>query len=218
MSGVLRVACACLLAGALTGAWAQKSIFTCVDAKGRRMTSDRPIPECADREQRELNPSGTVRRVVPPSPTATERAAQEERERRAADDRQRLAEQKRVEKLLVARYPNQAVHDADRARALQAVEDAVASGHKRTADLREQRKKLDLEIEFYPTPAQWPQQLKRQVEDNEQQIAAQQRFISSQEGEKKRIARRYDEELARLKQLWAAPSQAAASEGVPVAR
>jgi Domain of unknown function (DUF4124) len=218
MSGVLRLSCACLLAAAVTGAWGQRSIFTCVDARGQRLTSDRPIPECSDREQRELNPSGTVRRVVPPSLTASERAAQEERERRAAGERQRLAEQKRIEKLLVARYPHQALHDADRARALQAAEDAVASGHKRMADLREERRKLDLEIEFYRSPAQWPPQLKRKVDDNEQQLAAQQRFISSQEEEKRRIAQRYDDELARLKRLWAAPSQAAASEGAPVAR
>ena len=219
MSGVVRLACACLLAGVLGSAWAQRSIFTCTDAKGRKLTSDRPIPECTDREQRELNPSGTVRRIIPPNLTATERAAQEERERRAADESQRLAEQKRVDKLLLARYPNQAVHNADRARALQAVDDAVTSGHRRTADLREQRRKLDLEIEFYRSPAQWPPQLKRQVDDNEQQIAAQQRFISAQEEEKRRIARRYDEELVRLQRLWSSPGgQATASEAVPVAR
>ena len=217
MSAVVRLACACLLAGFVGGAWAQKGIFTCTDAKGRRLTSDRPIPECADREQKELNPSGTVRRVVPPSLTASERAVQDERDRRAGEERQRQAEQKRVEKLLLARYPNQAAHDADRAKALQAVEDAVASGHKRIADLREQRRKLDLEIEFYPNPQKWPPQLRRQVDDNEQQLAAQQRFIAAQDEEKKRIARRYDEELARLKQLWM-QNQAATGEGAPVNR
>ena len=214
MPGPIRLACACLLAGALSGAWAE-GVYMCIDGKGRRITSDRPIAECADREQREFNPSGTVRRVIPPTPTATERAAIEERERKAAEQQQRLAEQKRLYKLLVARYPNQAVHDADRARSLQSVDDVIAAGRKRVADLRAERKKLDEETEFYKTPQQWPQKLKRQIDDNEQQIAAQQRFMAAQDEEKKRITARYDEELARLKQLWA-PGETAANEAPPV--
>jgi hypothetical protein len=124
MSGPSRLACACLLAGAATGAWAQSTaIYTCVDAKGRRLTSDRPITECLDREQRELNPTGTVRRVRPPVPTAVEQAAQDQKNQQLAEERQRAAEQKRVDKLLVARYPDQASHDAERAKALRNVTD-----------------------------------------------------------------------------------------------
>ncbi|MBC5784121.1 DUF4124 domain-containing protein [Ramlibacter sp. USB13] len=208
MSGPIRLACTCLLAGALTGAWAE-GIYVCVDAKGRRLTSDRPIPECADREQKQMNPSGTLRRVVPPTPTATERAEIDAREKKAAEEQQRSAEQKRVQKLLVARYPNQAAHDADRAKALQAIDGVIASARKRIVELAADRKKLDDESEFYKAPKPLPAQLKRQLEDNDQQVAAQQRFIAAQEDEKKRIAARYDEELARLRQVWA-QNQAAA--------
>ncbi len=41
-------------------------IYTCIDDKGRRITADRPIPECIDREQQVLNRDGSVRTVVPP--------------------------------------------------------------------------------------------------------------------------------------------------------
>lgn len=205
-----RVACACLLAAAAGVAAAQGGIYVCVDAKGRRITADRPIPECADREQKELRPTGTVLRVVPPTPTAVELAAKERQEQKAAEERQRLAEQKRVEKLLVARYPNQVAHDADRAKALQAVEEVIATGRKRIAELKDERRKLDTEAEFYRKPEQRPAKLKHQFEDNDQQAAAQQRFIAAQEQEKKRISAHYDEELARLKQLWAATTTATA--------
>ena len=80
-----------LLAGAAGSAWGQAGIYTCVDAHGKRITSDRPILECLDREQKELNPTGTVRRIVPPSLTASERAVQEERDRKMADERLRAA-------------------------------------------------------------------------------------------------------------------------------
>ena len=44
-------------------------IYSCVDAQGRRLTSDRPIPDCTTREQRVLNKDGSVQRVVPPTLT-----------------------------------------------------------------------------------------------------------------------------------------------------
>jgi hypothetical protein len=203
-----------LVASLCGTAWSQaRSIYTCTDAKGRRITSDRPIAECFDREQKELNPSGTYRRTVGPNLTASERAAQEERDRKAAEERQRQAEEQRMQKLLVARYPNAAAHEAERTKALRAVQDAIASGQKRSEDLDKQRRALMTETEFYKTPTQWPPKLKRQLDENAEQAAAQQRFIAAQEEEKKRITRRFDEELARLKLLWAqqSPGLAAAS-------
>jgi hypothetical protein len=215
-----RFAFACLMASAWADAGAQ-GIYTCVDAKGRRLTADRPIPECADREQKQLNTNGTVRRIVAPVPTAAERAAQEEQQRKLAEERQRQAEEKRVQRLLLARYPHEAAHAAERAKALRAVDDAIASGKRRLEDLRLQRKPLLAESEFYRDPAQWPHKLKRQLDDNDQQLAAQQRFIATQEDEKKRISGRFDEELAQLKLLWAQQATAAvgaAAASAPVRR
>jgi hypothetical protein len=204
MSRPLRLAVlACGLAGAMGSSWGQAGIYTCVDAKGRRLTSDRPILECVDREQKELNASGTVRRIVPPSLTGPERAVLEERERRAAEDRQRLEEERRLQRALLVRYPNQAVHDSERAKALATAQEAIATGHRRIAELQEQRKALDTEAQFHKSPAQWPAKLKRQVEDNEQHLASQQRQVALQEDEKKRVDARFSDELARLKALWA---------------
>ena len=87
------LAAACVLVAGSSAALAQTttttSIYTCVDAQGRRLTSDRPILACNDREQRELNSSGTTRRVIQPTMTASEREAREAREREAAVERQR---------------------------------------------------------------------------------------------------------------------------------
>jgi hypothetical protein len=204
---------ALLLAGSVGMAWGQAGIYTCVDGKGRRLTSDRPIPQCLDRVQRQLNPSGTVLRVVPPTPTAVELAAQEAAERKEAEVRLRQAEEKRMQRALLMRYPNAGVHDAERTAALQTVQDAIALSERRIVDLQQQRRDLDLEAEFYPSPAAWPPKLKRQVEENGLHIAGQQRFIAGQEEEKQRIERRFAEERARLETLWkqAQPVRAAAA-------
>lgn len=200
-----------LLMAAAALASAQGSrIYTCVDAKGRKLTSDRPIVDCIDREQKELSGSGTVRRTLPPTPTAQERALIEERERKAADEKQRQSDERRAARALVNRYPNRAAHDVERSRALQAQQEVISTGARRIEELNEQRKLLVVETEFYKDVGQWPSMLRRQFDENAQQLAAQQRFIASQEEEKARINARYDEELARLRALWAQRSTAAA--------
>ena len=71
--------------GVLGAAWAASAqaqgIYSCIDAKGRRITSDRPIVECLDREQELRGKTGTVREVLPPSYTREERARLEEKAR-----------------------------------------------------------------------------------------------------------------------------------------
>lgn len=179
-------------------------IYSCVDAKGRRLTSDRPIPECIDREQTELSPSGRVVRKIGPSLTADERAAEEDKAKRALEERTRLAEEKRRDRALLARYPDRATHDKERSAALASVDEVIRTANKRTEELKSDRKKIDAELEFYKgDAAKVPPQVKRRIEENEQLVAAQKRFIANKEDEKKRIGARYDEELGRLKPLWA---------------
>jgi hypothetical protein len=64
-----------LTAPAIGGAWAAAAaIYSCTDASGKTLTSDRPIAECANRDQKLLNTDGSVRKIVPPTPTSDERA------------------------------------------------------------------------------------------------------------------------------------------------
>jgi hypothetical protein len=62
-------------------------IYTCVDAAGRKHTSDRPIPECQTREQRVLNSDGSTKNVLGPALTADERATNEAREQALLTER-----------------------------------------------------------------------------------------------------------------------------------
>ncbi len=187
----------------LAGNAAAQSIYTCVDAKGRTLTADRPIVECLDRSQQELTRTGTVKRVIGPSLTADERAVQEAREKQAAEMRAREAEEKRRDRALLVRYPSRAVHDQERATALAQIDEVIKASSKRTLELAEQRKSIDSEFEFYvKDPSRAPVSLKRRLEDNESSVAVQKRFIADQEQEKKRVSARFDEELVKLKELW----------------
>ena len=178
-------------------------IYTCVDRNGRRLTADRPIAECLDREQRELGPSGIVRRQIGPSLTEQERAAQEAQRRKEAEARARELEERRRERVLTARYPDKATHDVERAAAIQMVDDVTATAEKRLVELAQQRKAFDVEMEFYKKdPNKAPMSLRRKIAENEESIAEQQRFIAGQDQEKRRVHQRFDVELAQLRKLW----------------
>jgi hypothetical protein len=195
------------LAIAAPQAWAQApkpGIYTCVDAKGRKLTSDRPIAECIDREQKVLNPSGTVKNKLGPTLTALERAELEKKEKQQAEEEAKVVEEKRRNRALLIRYPNKAVHDQERADALAQITEVIQAATSRIDELARQRAAMDMELEFYKADiSKAPAYLRRQVEENTQSMAVQKRFVSAQEAEVRRVNMRFDDELVRLRQLWA---------------
>ena len=194
---------AALAALSLSGAVVAQTIYTCVDGAGRKITSDRPIAECNDRVQKKINPSGTVKGVLEPSLTADERAAKEEKEKRAVELREREVEEKRRDRALLQRYPNRALHDKERAEALGQIDEVINAASKRASELSEQRKAIVVDMQFYKAePTRAPPSLKRRLEENDSNQATQKRFIAEQDIEKKRVNKRFDEELAKLRQLW----------------
>lgn len=206
---VVGVVVVLLLSGG--GALAQgnaQSIYSCTDATGRRITSDRPIVACLDREQQRLGRTGTVREVIPPSYTRAEREKVEAQRRAEQEQLSRAQEERRRERALLIRYPNQAVHDKERVDALAQIDDLIAAVNKRELALIEQRQGIQKELEFYESnPAKAPLWLRRKIEDNDKQMEVQKRFLGEQTQEKQRLNTRFDEELAKLKQLWAGQSR-----------
>lgn len=195
----------CLItASSLTGAQEVKGIYTCVDARGRTLTSDRPIAACLDREQKVLSGAGIVKRVVPPSYTAEERAVLDAKRRQEQAEIARAQEEKRRDRALLLRYPNPAMHTKEREDALSQIDDVIKAVRKRGDTLEEQRREIDTELEFYQSDVnKAPAWLKRRIEDNNEQVKIQQRFLIDQAQEKQRINARFDEELLKLRKLWA---------------
>lgn len=189
-----------------------QGIFTCTDARGRKLTSDRPITECIDREQQLLNPSGTLKARIGPTLTAQERSELELKNKAAQEAQARLQEEKRRDRALLVRYPSKTVHDKERAEALTQVGVVRQAALRRVDELRSQRGTLDQEMEFYKKdPSKAPASLRRLVDEVNQSLAVQGRFIADQDSEIKRVNARFDEELGRLQQLWASQTPAAAA-------
>ncbi|MBC7994212.1 MAG: DUF4124 domain-containing protein [Rhizobacter sp.] len=180
---------------------ASAAIYSCVDANGRRLTSDRPIAECLAREQRLLNADGSVRRVVPPTMTVDEMAEAEAKKRQAEADRVAQQDAVRRDRNLLGRFPNQAAHDKAREAALDDVRKGVKFSEERLADLQRERKPLFDEAEFYKGK-KMPAKLKQQLDANDAAAAAQRSLVQNQKDEITRINGLYDVELGRLKKLW----------------
>ena len=183
-----------------TGA-AGNGIYSCTDARGRRLTSDRPIIECLDREQRVMNNDGSTRATLPPSMTANERAAVEEAQRQKQAEESARKDTIRHDRNLMARFPNEAAHNKAREAALDSLRDALKVSEKRLADLEQERRPLLVEAEFYKTKAM-PPKLKSKLEYIEVAADAQRTLVVNQQAELVRINDLYDDELARLRKLW----------------
>ncbi len=183
--------------------WAQK-IYTCVDKNGRRITSDRPILECIDREQRQLSGSGTVQRVIPPSLTLEEKAQAEAARKATEQARQRETEGQQRDRALVLRYPNKATHDRARANALAQVDLVIGGLKERETSLVARVTDIDRQLAALAQQADAaPALLRRQRTDTAAELAQQRQLLQQQQAERDRVNNRFDDELQRLSRLWA---------------
>lgn len=179
-----------------------QSIYSCVAPDGRKLTSDRPIPECSGREQKVHNPDGSVRSVLPPSQSLEEKAAQEVKERKMAAERAAQQDAIRRDRNLMIRYRNEAAHREAREAALDDVNKAMQASERRIKELAAERKPLLDEAEFYKGKA-LPPKLRQQLDANEVSTEAQRVLVENQKAELVRVNKVFDVELLRLKKLWA---------------
>ncbi len=180
---------------------ASATIYACTDKNGRRHTSDRPIADCLDREQRVLKSDGSLKTMLPPAMSPEERLLHEQRQREA--ERDRLARQEAIkrDRLLLRRYPTRASHEAARLDALNLVNTSVEATQRRLDDLKKERKPLLDEAEFYQGKAM-PAKLKQQLNANDAMCQAQESLVQNQALEAARINALYDNEAKRLGPMW----------------
>ena len=181
---------------------AAQEIYTCTDANGRRLTSDRPISECLDREQRMLRSDGSVRGVVRPSLTQGELAELNARERQQSVDQVAQQGASRRDRWLLQRYPDQASHESARQAALVTPLQLVRSSELRFSELAEVRKQLLIQAAQARGAASL--ELQQKIGANEVTIQAQRDLLVVQRAEVDRLNASYDSERAMLQKIWEA--------------
>jgi len=202
---LLLAAAAVALPQAVRAAEAGRPIIQC-DVNGKKVTSDRLIPECVHKEQRELNPDGSLKRVIPPTPTADEVAAKEEKDLEAKAAFAARSDAVRRDRNLMQRFPDEEAHGKARAKVLDELRVAGKIYADRIVLLTAERKKLDDDKYFYVNERvnkPLPSALKQKIDANEASLAAQKSLEQNNINETARINALYDAELARLRKLWA---------------
>jgi len=179
-----------------------QSIYTCKDRSGHTISSDRPIPECADRPMRETTPGGVLKREIAPPLTPDQQAQKDadDRVRRLADEAAR--EKRRRDMALLAAYSNEDQIDQARKRSLVDVEEAMRTSRARLDSLQKEKQTLAIENRQYG--AKLPPLVQRRVDDNQAAIDDENAAMKLRAADVERINQRYDDELKRFRELMVA--------------
>lgn len=181
---------------------AHAKIYRCKTAAGKVITSDRPIPECLNKEQAILGKSGVVRKRLKPKKTEYEIAQERKRKKKLAEIERQKEEERKADMALMGRYPNKKSHDSKRALALVPVKQTITMAEQNLKLLEQSRVKLDQQLDFYPDKNKMPAPLRSKNTKNLEAIAAQKKLIRAKAREIERINHRYNQELVKLRSLW----------------
>ncbi|WP_018913398.1 hypothetical protein [Thiomonas sp. FB-6] len=185
--------CACLPAEA------QATVFLCHDGRGGTVTTDHLGSDCLQYGGKELNPDGSVRRLIL---TQQQQAQQEQAQQREQAERDRQLRRQREERALLARYPDEASLQSAHAADLHSVQALIDAARQRLKVLERERHDNALDAQFYPN-GNYPADLRSRMQINQTQRAEEQQMIIAQQREILRVDQRYQELLARLRPLWA---------------
>jgi hypothetical protein len=175
-------------------------IYRC-EVDGKKVTRDRPIPECSDRVQYLLNADGSINREIQPTLTVEEREKKEQADLAREIKESRVKQDVRADRNLMQLYPSEAAHRKARDKALDEFRASVKNLEARIALLNKDRKPLLDEAEFY-LGKPLPSKLKAALDANDASLAAQKELVQNQQSEVIRINTTYDVELGRLRKLW----------------
>jgi hypothetical protein len=190
--------------------------YCCNDANGRLACGDIVPAACHNRAYRVMDEKGRLVREVEAPLTPEQRALREAEKKRKEEEEKRLAEEKRRNQALLAAYPSERDIDIARDRALAEFEKGSAEAQKRLDGARKTKKKLDGEKEFYqkrPMPAE----LKKQVEENENDLKTLQAAVDSRKEEGEALRAKFEDDKKRYMELRYGSKPRSADAVPPVA-
>jgi hypothetical protein len=191
-------------------AHAQK-IFMCKDASGKTLTSDRPIPECANRAMRELDKNGIVRREIAAPLTAEQKRQKELEEERLKAEAAAAEEQKQADRAMLARYRNEKDIDVARRRTLDLVQEQSKREMETLAAAEKDKKDVQQKIDRGGNKKPVPPVLQARLTEADQSIASAQKKIAAYQAEEAQINLKFDATLKRYRELTGSSATLAAS-------
>ena len=134
-----------------------------------------------------------------------------EQKAKAEQAKQRLQEQENQRQrdiALAIRYPNLEAHAKARRDALEPSQLRMDLIEKRLQALQQERDELQKLLDSFADPQKIPPYIKRNAETNQKNLEAQERAMANEQEERRLLNARFDDELARLKNIWQAQEDA----------
>lgn len=190
----------CVVTLSLPPLLAHGQIYSCKDASGRTVTSDRPMSECGDRAIRELSKTGVIKREIP-----AEMTPEQKRQREAIEEKQRteaaLTEQKKQQdRALLARYHSENDIEISRRSALAQTQDLIKLDQKTINETESKLKTIETETQFYKTKT-IPFELQTRIDDTTQFLINKKKQMADHQNDLSLINARFDEMLKRYREV-----------------
>jgi hypothetical protein len=173
--------------------------IVCCDVDGKRTCGDPAPPQCDARSKTVFSKGGVAKEVEAPL-TAEQRAAREAEAVRKKEEERKAAEQARKDRALLDSYTTEKEIDAARDRSIADIEKNAEQAKNRLESAQNKQKKLDQEKEFYAKKP-LPFHLKKQIEDNEAEIVAQQKALAQKDIDITAARERFEADKQRYLQL-----------------
>lgn len=191
-----------LLSLGLASFSADAAIYMCKDANGRTITSDQPIPECANRAMKELGNNGVVRKEIAPPMTAEERRAKEAEEKKKKEEAAAAEEKRKAAIALLARYRSEKEIEAGRQRALENIQDEIKREELSKADSEKQLGQAQALVDSYekknkPVPSEAQQKL----DDAQRVVDECNKLLDEHHQELDQMNARFDDTLKRYREI-----------------
>jgi hypothetical protein len=177
---------------------AHADIYVCRTPSGVMMTTDHLSADCLRYGGKQLNPDGSVRRLIL---TPQQQSAQDAQALQQRDAREQQRREQREQRALLTRYPDRATYDQALRNDLQTPQSIIVAARQRLARLQAGRKSLQQEAQFYPN-GNYPQELQGKFEENKLLTEQEQALIAGQQHEMEKLRNEYIQLLPRLKLLW----------------
>lgn len=202
MASTLKLACLGLIFFS-SGAFAAPggNLYCCQDpSTGRRACGDTVPDQCRGHAYKILDSNGNVIREVGPPLTAEQKAQAAAEAQRKKEEEAAQREQRRKDQALLATYSS--VQDIDQARSRSEAEvgELMKQAEAKIDALRQKRKKLESEAEFYRNKT-LPPEISKGMRDIDSEIKANNSVLEAKKAELEQIRAKYDRDKRRYLEL-----------------
>jgi hypothetical protein len=185
------------------------AIYSCSDADGRVISSDRPIPACARRPMRELNADGSLRRIIAPPLTKEQEREQAALDKQRRDDAWTRKVQQSRDRNLLLTFEDERSLESMRRRGLADIDHELRLATQRILSLDKELKIAQEAAATWKTEnprKQLPFPYQQRITDAANAILAEDALIADRHAERERVNSRFDADARRLRELLGKPS------------